>query len=136
MECVATYMDNSQAIDDPFEVYIEAEAEETGEVEFLPAVSWRSLLEKQLWLTHSCETLTKGVTDYYGIWMSGLSTGGVRWVGLPMGKETTQNRRNEAALRLIRSWLDDESGYDEKAWPLAKAAIEDHKLSDRKRFGD
>jgi len=136
MECVATYTDNSQAIDDPFGVYLEADTEERGEIEFLPAVSWRSMLEKQVWLTHSCETLTKGATGQYGIWMSGLSTGGVRWIGLPASKEIAQARKNEAALRLVRSWLADESGYDEKAWPVAKPAIETHRLSDRKRFSD
>ena len=38
--------------------------------------------------------------------------------------------------RLIQEWMDDESGYDEEAWPRLKASIEDNRLSYRKRFED
>jgi hypothetical protein len=44
--------------------------------------------------------------------------------------------KNEAAIRLLRKWMADESGYDEKAWPIAKKAIEENRLSYRKRFSD
>jgi Domain of unknown function (DUF3883) len=30
------------------------------------------------------------------------------------------NQRNQAVIRLLDSWLDDESGYDERAWPGLK----------------
>jgi hypothetical protein len=45
-----------------------------------------------------------------------------------------QHVKNEAAQRLIREWLADESGYDEATWPVARRAIEDHRLSPRPRF--
>jgi hypothetical protein len=47
-----------------------------------------------------------------------------------------QRIKNEVAMRLLQAWLNDESGYDEKAWELAKKAIEENKLSNRKRFDD
>ena len=45
-------------------------------------------------------------------------------------------RGNEAAIRLLRTWLADDSGYDEQAWALVKKAIEANRLSARKRFDD
>jgi hypothetical protein len=33
-------------------------------------------------------------------------------------------------------WLADESGYDEETWPQLKAAIEEDRLSYRRRFRD
>ena len=37
-------------------------------------------------------------------------------------------------LRLIRSWLEDESGYDEETWPQLKKALEQNRLSLRRPF--
>jgi hypothetical protein len=42
--------------------------------------------------------------------------------------------KNEAAIRLIESWLADESGYDEAVWETVKSTIEENRLSARKRF--
>jgi len=47
-----------------------------------------------------------------------------------------QRAKNEAALRLLGESMADESGYDEETWPLLKKAIEEDRLSERKRFGD
>lgn len=44
--------------------------------------------------------------------------------------------RNEAAIQLLDEWLADESGYDEEVWPRVKAAIEENRLSYRRRFND
>jgi len=44
--------------------------------------------------------------------------------------------KNKVAIHLIRSWLEDDSGYDEKVWPKAKKSIEEHKLSQRNKFND
>jgi len=44
--------------------------------------------------------------------------------------------RNEAAIQLLHEWLEDDSGYDERAWPRLKEAIEEDRLSYRKRFSD
>lgn len=45
-----------------------------------------------------------------------------------------QTLKNKAALGLLKTWLADESGYDEQVWPGIKKAIEEHRLSARKRF--
>jgi hypothetical protein len=47
-----------------------------------------------------------------------------------------QAAQNEAAVRLLHQWLADESGYDERVWPRLKEAIEEDRLSYRKRFSD
>jgi hypothetical protein len=47
-----------------------------------------------------------------------------------------QTAQNAAAIRLLRQWLEDESGYDERVWPQLKEAIEEDRLSERKRFSD
>jgi len=48
----------------------------------------------------------------------------------------TQMARNEAAVRLLRNWLDDDSGYDEKVWPEIKQRLEEDRPSFRSRFRD
>jgi hypothetical protein len=45
-----------------------------------------------------------------------------------------QRTGNRAAIRLLDTWLADESGYDEQAWPELKKFIEKHRLGRRKRF--
>jgi len=45
-----------------------------------------------------------------------------------------QSTQNTVAIQLLHQWLDDESGYDERVWPQLKEAIEQGRLSDRKRF--
>jgi len=47
---------------------------------------------------------------------------------------TTQRAKNEAAIRLLEEWMADESGYDEETWPKVKKAVEENRLSYRKRF--
>ncbi len=42
--------------------------------------------------------------------------------------------KNEVAIRLFQDWIVDETGYDEKTWENVKQAIENNRLSDRKRF--
>ncbi len=49
---------------------------------------------------------------------------------------TTQRARNQAAIRLLREWLADNSGYDEETWPIVEKAIEEHRPSYRRRFHD
>jgi hypothetical protein len=48
----------------------------------------------------------------------------------------TQRKKNEAALRLLREWMADESGYDERVWPIIKRALEENRTSYRSRFCD
>ena len=48
----------------------------------------------------------------------------------------TQRAKNEAAIRLLREWMADESGYDEETWPKVKKVIEENRLSCRRRFND
>jgi hypothetical protein len=42
--------------------------------------------------------------------------------------------RNARAIQLINEWLADESGYDEKVFPLLKSELEADRLSYRRRF--
>ncbi len=49
--------------------------------------------------------------------------------------EMTQLQR-DAAKRLVHQWAEDESGYDERVWPIIKASIEENRLSERERFVD
>jgi hypothetical protein len=50
--------------------------------------------------------------------------------------EEVLRARNEAAIQVLHEWLEDDSGYDERVWPRLKAAIEEDRLSYRKRFSD
>lgn len=49
-------------------------------------------------------------------------------------EDAGQRAKNEAAIRLLDRWLADDSGYDEDVWPRVKAALEENRLSERKRF--
>jgi hypothetical protein len=44
--------------------------------------------------------------------------------------------KNKVAIQLLRSWLEDDSGYDEEVWLKAKKAIEENRLSIRNKFND
>lgn len=35
-----------------------------------------------------------------------------------------RQRRNSAFVRMIRDWLDDETGYDESTWPIVRDGVE------------
>ncbi|OGG53868.1 MAG: hypothetical protein A3F84_03675 [Candidatus Handelsmanbacteria bacterium RIFCSPLOWO2_12_FULL_64_10] len=59
--------------------------------------------------------------------------------GVPGMEEKTsaaQQAKNEAAVRLLKEWLKDESGYDEETWPKLKETIEANRLSYRRRSHD
>ena len=47
-----------------------------------------------------------------------------------------QIEKNQAALKLLREWMADTSGYDEENWPKVKQIIEENRMSERKRFAD
>ena len=51
-------------------------------------------------------------------------------------RESSRRTRYEALLRMMRKWAEDESGYEERAWPILKRNIEENRLSVRKRFSD
>jgi hypothetical protein len=40
----------------------------------------------------------------------------------------------EGLLALLRSWSEDKSGYDDRVWPILQRAIEENRLSSRRRF--
>mgnify|MGYP001603953169 CR=1 FL=1 len=42
--------------------------------------------------------------------------------------------KNRRLKKLLQSWLDDESGYDEETWPWLKKALEEDRLSSRRLF--
>lgn len=49
---------------------------------------------------------------------------------------TERMQRNLAAIKLLEEWLADESGYDERVWPVVRKAIEENRASYRSRFSD
>jgi hypothetical protein len=51
-------------------------------------------------------------------------------------ERTVQRERNQAVRELLKKWLADDSGYDERVWPMVKSLIEENRLSDRMRFSD
>jgi excisionase family DNA binding protein len=40
-----------------------------------------------------------------------------------------QIKRNEAARRLLAEWMADESGYDDRVWPIVEKLIEENPVS-------
>ena len=42
----------------------------------------------------------------------------------------------EGLMALIDSWAEDKSGYDARAWPILQKALEENRLSSRKRFDE
>jgi len=42
----------------------------------------------------------------------------------------------ERAVEALDEWLADESGYDEETWPELKRSLDEHRLSERRLFGD
>ncbi len=49
---------------------------------------------------------------------------------------TMSEAQRQAAIQLIDQWLADDSGYDERVWPILKETIEENRLSYRKRFDE
>jgi len=39
-------------------------------------------------------------------------------------------------MKLVESWQAKDPGYDERVWPIVKKAIEENRLSARRRFRD
>lgn len=46
----------------------------------------------------------------------------------------TKEEKRQAAIALVNSWLADTSGYDQRAWPKLALAIDENRLSYRKRL--
>ena len=42
--------------------------------------------------------------------------------------------KTPSAIALLDEWLQDESGYDEQAWPELKSELDEHRLSARRLF--
>ncbi len=55
-------------------------------------------------------------------------------------KERKRNPVQPSAARkfkkLVRTWLTENPGYDDRVWPRVKEVIEENRLSSRKRFDD
>ena len=49
---------------------------------------------------------------------------------------STHKTKARKLMRLLETWLADESGYDERVWPIVKKAIEENRTSYLKRFRD
>jgi hypothetical protein len=57
---------------------------------------------------------------------------------LPPTKEVLaqQQQKNEAAIRLLREWMADESGYDEKVGPIIDKALKENRFALRNFTND
>ena len=51
-------------------------------------------------------------------------------------KSSVSRSKTHKLVRLLDSWLADESGYDERVWPRLKKSIEENRLSSRRRFDE
>ena len=71
----------------------------------------------------------------FGWFALAKSAGAVRLEPSPE-RWTTAAAKNEAAICLLEQWMADDSGYDERAWQVAKRAIEANRLSHRKRLSE
>lgn len=49
-------------------------------------------------------------------------------------RDANARQRSKSARELLREWLADETGYDEKAWPALKKELEEDRLSFRRLF--
>ena len=47
-----------------------------------------------------------------------------------------QRKKNEALICLLREWMADESGEQEREWPIIKKALEEDRPSYRRLFSD
>jgi excisionase family DNA binding protein len=45
------------------------------------------------------------------------------------GTPEEQAERNQALLRLVEEWMADESGYDERVWPIVEKLLEENPVS-------
>jgi excisionase family DNA binding protein len=46
-----------------------------------------------------------------------------------IGEAPDQAERNEAARRLLAEWMADESGYDERVWPIVEKLLKENPVS-------
>jgi len=56
--------------------------------------------------------------------------------GIRRPKSSVSRSKTHKLVRLLDSWLADESGYDERVWPRLKKSIEENRLSSRRRFDE
>lgn len=54
--------------------------------------------------------------------------------GAEVSVELIEPTQVRSAIALLDEWLDDQSGYDEEAWPELKSDLDKHRLSARKLF--
>lgn len=71
-----------------------------------------------------------------GVSMTESSTSSKAVIVSEEERKQLQHLKNEAAKLLLNQWLSDKSGYDEKAWPQVVEALEQNRISIRKRFSE
>jgi len=69
------------------------------------------------------------VTFFDGEW-SGDPISSVEFVD----EESARSGKGHRAVRLLESWLEDESGYDEETWPELKERLDEDRPSSRPLF--
>ncbi len=56
--------------------------------------------------------------------------------GFSRPRVSAQRAKTRKLMKLLDTWLADESGYDERVWPRLKRSIEENRLSSRRRFDE
>jgi hypothetical protein len=126
-----TYAENSQAVHDYFAANLDEFSREALELlRRLPLTTWTASSD-----VHWDIIITRHLLEQAG------SAASLHWLtphprAFSDAARVVQRAKNEAALHLLEQWLTDESGYDEAVWPRVKQAIEENRLSERKRFSD
>ena len=119
---------NSLAVSDPFAVSSEAIDHRLD--------PWRELLLQ----ANAAVTWTPGPSAELITRLSNQERASISASGLTLlqvtGHESRRplSERGKALIQLVNSWLNDDSGYDERTWSALKKAIEEDRLSSRKRF--
>ncbi len=54
--------------------------------------------------------------------------------GAEVRVELIEASKCRSAIALLDQWLEDQSGYDEEAWPELKTELDEHRLSSRRLF--
>ncbi len=136
MSTIATYAGNSQAIQEPSywdvapleDSFTKAAHDILAGIE----IASSSLLEFDIILDIIQSMVEQSASNFN--WLLPRRLAGIVSWKPASDALSAQQAKNEAVIHLLGEWLADDSGYDEWAWPIAKRAIEENRLSYRTRF--
>ncbi len=133
---VASYGDNSQAVYDPL---IGLDQPDNGGSDLLRNIILErstALWDMQLRIDMFFQLFEQIGNAITFSWIAALQSANVQEEILTDEALSLQRTKNQAAIQLLREWMDDDSGYDERTWPLVKKVIEENRISYRARFSD